>query len=77
MDMKRYALFQGDEDGNCVTFLDSEQLQELLKDPDGYCGIETFVDEFDEYPEYWSPKVGMLVEIKVLTPRAKTKEWTL
>lgn len=75
--MKKYALFHGDEDGNCVTFLDDGQLQEFLEDPNGNYGIETFVSELEDYPENWSTDVGMLVEIKVLTPREKTKEWTL
>lgn len=75
--VKKYALLHGDEDGNCITFLDDQELQELLDDPEGNYGITDFVDELSDYPENWSEAEGMIVEIKQLKPKQKTVAWRL
>jgi len=75
--MKKYALLHGDEDGNCITFLNDEELQELLDDPMGNYSISGFVEELSDYPENWSTAEGMIVEINVLMPKQKTVAWRL
>jgi hypothetical protein len=70
--MARYMLIRPDEDGNPIRWLDEIALQEVLDDPAAY-GIKAFLaktDMPDVYgdPNYWSPGIGLLLRVEVVTP---------
>lgn len=77
--MKKYLLIKSDEDGNPTTWLDETELQKMLEDPMGYCSVDTFIDHLPEKedPNYWPDGIGLLLEVKVLTPKSVTKTWRL
>ena len=77
--MKQYLLIQAHEGGNPVKFLDDVELEALLASPNDYTGIEEFLSGVPEQkdPNYWDERSGLLLEVKVVVPRARTTAFTL
>ena len=79
--MTKYAYIHPDEDGNTLTFVEEDELDELLDNPREFAGIETFVGEEkleeEADPQNWDEGEAMLVKIEVIKPKEKTKAWVI
>ena len=79
----KYVAIHPDEDGNIVSFLDEEKLNEMLEEE--YFGPVNFLSEKDldekgADPQYWSyhnPTLDvLLLEVKkVVIPESVTTRW--
>jgi hypothetical protein len=66
---KKYLLVQPNEDGNPLSFLDEQQLQRILDNPESY-GITDFRNQLplNEDPNYWEDGTALLLKFEVLKP---------
>lgn len=71
----RFALIQGDEDGNPIRYLDDTELSDINQLMQDY-GVTEWVDKHDD-PNYWDEGEAMLVRITCINPVPKkvVSEW--
>ena len=64
--MKKYILIQPDEDGNPITWLQSEELENIHDFMIDY-GIKKFLDHLpaEQDPQYWEDGEAMLLEVEI------------
>lgn len=70
--MDKYILLRPDEDGNIITFIQEEEVQNIMELMD-YYGVEKWITKFDDEHgqdvQYWKEGEAMLLEIKIKKPK--------
>lgn len=69
MPEKRWALIKASEDGNPITWLDSDDLDDVLTNPSDW-GVVNFAhpDLLADDPNYWPAKTAVLLRYEVVVP---------
>lgn len=77
--MVKYLLIQSSEDGEPITLLTEEELQDLLKDPTDNYGVHRFLEDYPpKSHNYWDSGDALLLEIKkIVVPKPVTVEYRL
>ena len=68
--MSGYLLLYASESGRPVKFLSPRELQELLADPQSYCGVTEFTgpEQLGTDPNYWTSGLGVLLRYEEVIP---------
>lgn len=81
--LKHYThlLIRSDEDGNCVHFLDRDDVERLLRDSRGEYGVDNSMIAEDLYagnlnPQMWGD-AALLVKIEIVKVRPVTTAWAI
>jgi hypothetical protein len=81
LDKLKYAVVSPDEDGNCVSFLDDEDLEELLSGKSRGENLQFKDLEFlkdNPYPQNWKEYEIVILKVdRVVVPVSKTVAWRL
>lgn len=79
--MTRWLLVKGDEDGNPITWLDEDDLERLLGNPEEEHGVTRFLAEVPELldPNYWPDGYAVLLKAEIVVPKPVevVKKWSV
>lgn len=64
--MSKYILIQPDEDGNPITWLDDNEVEDLIQLKEDY-GVKEFLTKLPENkdPNYWEEGQVLLLEVEI------------
>lgn len=63
----RYAVIQGDEDGNPISYLSPSEEEDINALMENH-GITEWIEDYGD-PMYWEPGNAMLVKVQCINPR--------
>ena len=75
--MDEYILIQANEDGEPITWLSRDEVNDMLKNPEDY-GVKRFIKSaVQDDPNYWKEGDSMLLKVEILMPKEVITKYVL